>query len=106
MMWNDPRGREAARRQCTAGLTAIDKWGDDIWEIMCFRHEGFTKYDIETAFAKHADVTINTAHNYVQAFWAYAKAAADTFNGPASRLERVDRHQYHLVNGANMQDFE
>jgi hypothetical protein len=102
LQWNNPAGRARAARQFTDALGALDRNGALIWEHMCFigaDGEEFTLMQIAEWLAEERGLSLVTARQHVSAFFAYCKEALDDFRGPASRLKRVRRGIYKLVDG-------
>jgi hypothetical protein len=99
-MWNNTEARAQVARQFTSALGALDTYGDDIWDTICFLGCGdgdeFTTQDVVGWVAKHNGLTQRTAYSYVTAFMMYARLAAQEFSGPKSRLQRVRRGVWRL----------
>jgi len=105
-LWNDPTGRALAARQFTGGLSALDHYGEDVWDcITWLGREGrnFTVTELVADFSRqNPHLAARTANQYVRAFWCYARAAQHTFSGPQSRLHRVHPRVWRLVDGPEL----
>jgi hypothetical protein len=109
-MWNNTAARAQVARQFTSALGALDTYGDDIWDTMCFLGAGdadeFTTQDVVERVAKHNGLTQRTAYSYVTAFMMYARLASHEFSGPKSRLQRVRRGVWRLDDAPDSADYE
>ena len=109
-MWSDAAARAQVRRQFTSAIGALDKYGDDIWDTICFLGCGdgdeFTTQDVVGMVAKHNGLTKRTAYSYVTAFMMYARLASHTFSGPKSRLQRVRRGVWRLDDAPDAAEYE
>lgn len=99
-MWSSPEGRHAASRQLTAGLSSLDKYGEDVWERITFLsadNEPFRLMDVAKWLASEHRLAIKTAERYVRVFFAYCLAAPGEFSGPSSRLVRCANNRWQLL---------
>jgi hypothetical protein len=100
MQWLNEAGRAAANRYFTNGAKAVDRYGEAIWDYMCFlsaQGEEFRTHDLVAWLADEAKLANRTAYNYVMAFLGYCRAANEDFSGPASRLEQKRRSVWVLA---------
>lgn len=78
------------------GSEGLDRYGDAIWDAMCFlgsRGDPFTIRDV----AAHVEgLALVTATQYTRAFIRYALACPEEFGGPGSKLITMGKGQYRL----------
>lgn len=94
----NPLGITQAARQFTGGRTSVRKYGEVLWDYMCFHYEGFTKNELATHLTTCYPITETTAHHHVNAFFAYCKAVPADFIGDCSQLTKCPKGHWKLTN--------